>query len=302
MAAALLLMGASLLAASPVARPDGDPSTGYVEIGDARLYYEETGEGPSLVLLHGGFLDARMWDSQAEAFAPHFRVIRYDARNHGRSKGVPGEYTHYEDLLALLDQLEIPKAHLVGLSLGGRTIIDFAIAHPDRVSALVLASPGAGGYEFRSEALKRNGEGMRQAFEAGDLARVVEHFQRSWTDGPGRSPEDVDPVVRNRVRDMALATVEAWNLECVAKDLAPPAIGRLDEIQARALVVLGELDMPGILEIGEAIARDAPGARVVTIEGAAHMVNLEAPGDFNRLVLQFLATSGAVGADAPAVH
>lgn len=302
MTAALFLLGASLLAAPQPVRASGGLSTGYAESGNARLYYQVTGEGPPLVLLHGGFLDSRMWDPQVDAFAAHFRVIRYDARNHGRSKGVPGEFTHYGDLLALLDHLEIPEAHLVGLSLGGRTIIDFAIAHPDRVSTLVLASPGAGGYEFRSETLKHNGEGMRRAFEAGDLAGVVEHFQRSWTDGPQRSPEEVDPTVRNEVRDMALATVEAWNRECVAKDLEPPAIGRLDEIRARTLVVLGDLDMPGILEIGEAIARDVPGARVVTLEGVAHMVNLEAPGDFNRLVVQFLAAPRTVGLGDPAVH
>ena len=291
MTATLVLLGA-ILFSGPHAPQAGTPgshvSTGYVEVGDARLYYEVTGDGPPLVLLHGGFLDTRMWDPQMEAFAEHHRVIRYDARNHGRSKGVPGQYTHYGDLLALLDHLEIGKATLVGLSLGGRTIIDFAIAHPQRAATIVLVSPGAGGYEFKSEVLKENSRQMRKAFEAGDLPGVVEYFQRSWTDGPARSPAEVPPEVRDRVRAMALGTVEGWNDECISSDLDPPAIGRLEEIRARTLVVLGEVDMPGILEIGGALEKSVQHAEVVVIEGAAHMVNMEKPEEFNRIVLEFL--------------
>jgi pimeloyl-ACP methyl ester carboxylesterase len=239
-------------------------------------------------LLHGGFLDRRMWDPQLDAFAQSYRVIRYDARNHGRSKGVPGRFTHYDDLLRLLDHLEIEKATLIGLSLGGRTIIDFAIAHPGRASTIVLVSPGAGGYEFRSEALKENGAQMGQAFRDRDLPGVVEFFQRSWTDGPTRSPSEVPPDVRDRVREMAIHTVENWNLECVAKDLDPPAIDRLGEIRATTLAVVGDLDMPGILEIARAVEGNVAGARTVVIPGAAHMVNMEKPEEFNRVVLDFL--------------
>jgi pimeloyl-ACP methyl ester carboxylesterase len=279
----IMLSAILFFAAEPVSL-----KTGYVDVGDTRLYYEEKGEGPPLVMLHGGLLDRRMWDPQFDAFAKDYRVIRYDARNHGMSKGVPGSFTHYGDLLGLLDQLEIQKAALIGLSLGGRTIIDFCIANPERVSAAVLVTPGAGGYEFKSEVLKKNGEQMNQAFEDGDLGRAVEYFQRSWTDGPTRSPSEVAPEVREKVRSMAMSTVEGWNLECRAKDLDPPAIGRLGEIRAPTLVVLGDLDMPGILEIGDAVEEQVDGAEGVVIPGAAHMVSMEKPEEFNRIVLEYL--------------
>jgi pimeloyl-ACP methyl ester carboxylesterase len=240
-------------------------------------------------MLHGGLLDLRMWDPQFEVFAKRYRAIRYDARNHGRSRGVPGSFTHYHDLLKLLDQLGIEKPTLMGLSLGGRTIIDFSIAHPERVSTIVLVSPGAGGFEFKSEEFKENSEQMGKAFGDGDVDRAIEFFQRSWTDGPRRSPSDVPPEVREKVRSMARSTVENWNIECRAKDLEPPAVGRLGEIRASTLVVVGDLDMPGILEIADAVAQNVGAAEVAVIGDAAHMVNMEKPEKFNRIVLDYLA-------------
>lgn len=296
-ASLLLLSGTVSLAASgqqvagrydPVLEAS-QAETGFVNAGEVKLHYEELGQGPAVVLLHGGFLDLRMWDPQFAIFSKGYRVIRYDARNHGESRGVPGQFAHYEDLAALLDGLNIEQAALVGLSLGGRTAIDFALAYPERVSALILASPGAGGADFESEALQENSRQMNQAFSDGDLARAVEYFQRSWTDGLHRSPADVDPEVRETVRKMASNTTENWKLECVSHDLEPPAIGRLAEIDAPTLVVVGDLDMPGILDIAAAVEENIEGSEVIMMSGVAHMVNLERPREFNEHVLGFLA-------------
>ena len=87
---------------------------------------------------------------------------------------------------------------------------------------------------------------------------------------------------------MAINTVENWNVECVAKDLDPPAIDRLDEIHAATLAVVGDLDMPGILEIAKAVEDTVEGAKTVVIPGTAHMVNMEKPEEFNAVVLEFL--------------
>jgi 3-oxoadipate enol-lactonase len=263
--------------------------TGYADVGETKLYYEEMGQGQPLMMLHGGLLDRRMWDPQFEVFAHDYRVIRYDVRNHGNSKGVPGTFTHYDDLLKLLEHLSVEKAVIMGLSLGGRIAIDFAIAYPDKVSALILVSPGASGYEFVSEAVKENSKQMNSAFREGDLEKAVEYFQRSWTDGPHREPSEVDPAVREKVKGMALATVQNWNPESEVKELEPPAIGRLAEIQAPTLVVVGDLDMPGILEIADEVKENVTGSEVVVLAGAAHMVNMEQPQAFNNAVQGFLA-------------
>jgi pimeloyl-ACP methyl ester carboxylesterase len=88
---------------------------------------------------------------------------------------------------------------------------------------------------------------------------------------------------------MAMGTAENWNRESVVKELDPPAMGRLAEISAPVLVVVGDLDMPGILEIADAIDENVSGTEVVVMSGAAHMVNMEKPEEFNGIVLEFLA-------------
>lgn len=266
--------------------------TGFVDVGKTLLYYEEMGKGHPLVLIHGGLLDHRMWDDQFEVFTEKFRVIRFDVRNHGNSKGVPDTFKHYEDLLKILEQLNLEKAVILGLSLGGRIAIDFAIAYPEKVSAIILAAPGASGYEFKGEAFIKNNELMQKAFSEGNVDLAIEYFQRSWTDGPHREPDEIDQAIRTKVRNMALNTVKQWEGQSQMTELEPPAIGRLDEIHAPTLAIVGDLDMPGILEIVDLIIQNVPGAEKVVIHGAAHMVNMEQPETFNKAVLEFLSRLG----------
>jgi 3-oxoadipate enol-lactonase len=94
------------------------------------LYYEVASEGDPLLLVHAGIADSRMWDEQLKVFALRYRVIRYDMRGFGSLTMVEGPYAHHEDLRALRDFLGIERAFLVGRSIGGRTIIDFAHQNP----------------------------------------------------------------------------------------------------------------------------------------------------------------------------
>src|SRR5690349_12453820 len=110
--------------------------TGHIAVADGELYYEDAGDGPAVVLLHGGLLDCRMWDDQFEVLAATHRVIRIDVRSHGRSSSAAGDFRHDDDLAAVLDTLGVERAALVGLSMGGRIAFDFAVSRPQRVWAL----------------------------------------------------------------------------------------------------------------------------------------------------------------------
>ncbi len=113
--------------------------------------YDVQGEGDPVVLVHGGMLDRRMWDPQLDALSQSHRVVRFDLRGGGDSPVAESPYEPTEDIAALLDHLEIDWAAIVGISLGGAVAIDFALAHPGRVSALVLAEAGLSGYQFGTE-------------------------------------------------------------------------------------------------------------------------------------------------------
>lgn len=267
-------------------RTDGAAGdAGIAGVNGARLHYEVAGEGPALVFLHAGIADSRMWDGQFDVFARRFRAVRYDARGYGRSDFPPGPFARQEDLRGLLVHLGIARAALVGCSMGGATAIDFALMHPEMVSALVLVASGLGGYRW-SDAIAAYDAEEAAALERGDLDAVVEINLRFWVDGPRRSPEQVDPAVRAAVRSMLRDA--STSTDGQPQRLEPPAIERLAEIRAPTLVVTGAEDVPDIEAIAELLTGGISGARKATIAGAAHLPNMEQAAAFNRIVLDFL--------------
>ena len=290
-AGAVLLACAGITTASCQTPPP--TRQGYVTVPGARLYYEEAGRGPAVVLIHGGYLDHRLWDNEFRWLARDYRVVRYDVRAHGLSQTEAGSWSDYEDLRALLDSLGIERAAIVGHSMGGRIAADLALAYPSRVSALVFMGPGLSGAPFESDQIRAYTAEMRQAlggqtFGPREFSRLIEVFAHWWCDGPSRAPSAVDPAVRAKVLEMLAGSEQRWRLGD-GSELEPPAWGRLREIRAPTLAVVGALDVVDILEIVDSIAAQVAGARRVVIQGAAHAVNLEKPAEFEAAVRPFLA-------------
>jgi 3-oxoadipate enol-lactonase len=254
------------------------------------LYREEAGEGPPVVLVHEGIADSRMWDPQWRTFPEAHRTIRYDLRGFGRSRIEPGVFSHARDLVALLDELSLERTALVGGSVGARVALEVAVEQPERVEKLVLMGAGLPGQDW-SPATEAGWEDEEAALERGDLEAAVEVNLRMWVDGPGRSPDEVDPVVRERVREMQRL---AFELQLPIGDQAREELlvsdvsERLDEVQAPTLVLTGAEDQPDIQSIAELLVDGIPGARRASIAGAAHIPSLERPDEFDRLVLDFL--------------
>ena len=260
---------------------------GFVDILGAKFYYEAAGEGQPLVLVHAGIADSRMWDEQFAAFGQHYRVLRYDRRGFGLTPMVAGEYSHHDDLYSLLKQLGIQRAYLVGCSQGAKTVLDFTLEHPDMVGALVLVAPAVSGLIYNGTA-PRQAQEYELAEQAGDIERVNELELQIWVDGAGRSPEQVDPGVRERVREMnaiALRTPGALGDE---QSLVPPAAGRLGEVRTPTLIITGNYDTPRTLAAADYLVENITGARRVIIPGTAHLPNMEQPESFNRHVRTFL--------------
>jgi pimeloyl-ACP methyl ester carboxylesterase len=261
--------------------------TGHIGLPDGQLYYEAVGDGPAVVLLHGGLLDSRMWDDQFELLAARHRVIRLDARSHGRSSTATADFRHDDDLAAVLDTLGVERVALVALSLGGRIAFDFAVSRPQRVWALCAAATGISGMTFTDPyIIERNQEQARAAQEQ-DAAAFVEAFLRAWVDGPHRQPGDVPASVRVRCADMAANNV-AQHATAQGRMLERDAVHRLGEVTAPTLLLLGDADSADIVAVTQRAAREIPGARQVDIPAAGHMLNLEQPDAFNAALLAFL--------------
>ncbi|HET8627780.1 MAG TPA: alpha/beta fold hydrolase [Thermomicrobiales bacterium] len=263
-----------------------EATSGYADVNGARLYYEIAGAGPPLVLNHAGIADNRMWDYQFAAFAEHYRVVRYDIRGCGRSNDPPGPFSGRGDLYGLMTALGIARAHLVGLSIGGSIVLDFAIEHPEMVTALVPVAAGLGGYAYTGR--DEQEEALEAAMAAGDYERANEIDLQVWVDGPRRARSQVPAGVRERVREMNAGIYAQLPNQGEPQRMDPPAAARLGEIHAPTLVIVGDEDVPDILDVADVLAANIPGARKVVVPGVAHMVNMERPAEFNRLVLDFL--------------
>ena len=268
---------------------------GRVTVGEALLAYDLSGDadGLPLVLVHAGIADRRLWDGDVAAFAPRHLVVRYDLRGFGQSTKPPVPYAHHEDLRAVLDAAGVSRAVVLGLSLGARIALDFALAFPTRTSALVLAAPALGGH-VASETLRHYDDDETAALERGDIAAAVELNLRMWLDGPLRAPGDLDPTVRARARELLHHTLALPLVPVRPQWLDPPAHTRLGEVRAPTLVLVGDRDIPDTQEIAQRLAGEIPGAQLVVISGAAHLLNLEQPATFHQAVSGFLGTLRAL--------
>ncbi|MFG2221997.1 alpha/beta fold hydrolase [Streptomyces sp. NPDC048644] len=270
-----------------------DIENGTVPIDDGELFYEAAGTGPAVVLLHGGMLDQRMWDEQfAWLVNSGLRAIRYDLRGHGLSSSVTGDWSNHDDLRALLDALAVPRAVLVGLSHGARIALDTALAHPERVAALALASPGISGRAFTDPFLLAHiKEQVAAIGEPYAAERYVEHFLRMWVDGPHREPAAVDAALRERLRASAQANAEV-HADAMGAGI-PVEVGaadRLADIRVPTAVLDGDLDSMDISANAHAITLTVPGAQRIRIPGAGHMVNLENRAAFDHALHGFLSS------------
>lgn len=254
-----------------------------------QLYYEEAGQGQAMIFVHAGIADHRMWDDQFAHFAQNYRVVRYDVRGYGHSDSPPVEYYGYEDLNAVLAQLGIARAIIIGCSNGGRIAIEFTLQYPEKVAALVLVGSGLRGHEW-SEASDQQSDVIDAFYEARDFEQAVELDIQMWIDGVGRSREQVDPQVRERVREMILFSTSRFDQLSGGKEqrVEPYASTRLHEIQAPTLVIVGNHDVPDIVEIAATLTQNIPHAKQVVIEGTSHLPNMEQPARFNQIVSDFL--------------
>lgn len=229
---------------------------------------EPGADGPPVVLLHPGVGDSRVWD-RVVAGGPggRFRVIRYDARGFGRSPQPGTSYSQVRDLLAVLDHFGVPRAVLVGSSMGGSTAISFALEEPARVAALGLVVPGVSGYAGLESAELT--ERIAQLAKAGDMDGLVDLALGLWG-AAGPSPDtEADEALR--------AAIPAWFTTYGHDTPAPPAFDRLGELDLPAALLLGEKDQPEVVRCNEEIAARIPGCHLVRLPAADHFPTLRDP-------------------------
>jgi 3-oxoadipate enol-lactonase len=257
-----------------------------IERGGGRLKFAVSGRNhaPTLLLLHPLGANREVWTPQLPTFEQFFHVVRPDLRGHGESslpEGEPSVRTlgdYVDDMLAILDQLHIDRAHWCGLSLGGAIALQAAIRHPKRVHRLVLANTAP---EFAPSSLW---DERMSAARSDGLASVLAAVPQRWFSAGfrDRAPEQVE-----RIRSMLETAGLRGYLEACGALRAVNLRGELAAVQAPTLVIGGAGDISTPIELAEALRDGIAGADLAVLD-AAHLSNVEQSEDFTEVVTAFL--------------
>jgi 3-oxoadipate enol-lactonase len=245
------------------------------------LTYDREGPrgGVPVVLLHAGIADRRMWDPLWPALTAERDAIRVDLRGFGESVDRPsGALDPVADVLERLDALAVSRCDLVGTSFGAGVAVELALTAPERVASLLLAAPGGSLIAEVTPGLRAFWDAENAALEAGDLDAAVEANLTAWLPG-------ADPPVRELVAVMqrrAFELTAGWeDVEEVERE----PVGRLGEIGAPTLVLVGSRDLDAIQDTARRVAGGIAGARLIEWPGVAHLPPMERPRDFLALLL-----------------
>jgi pimeloyl-ACP methyl ester carboxylesterase len=280
----VLLLGAAGLLGHGVLGAEADTSgadkqttSGYLEVGDSKIYYETRGAGPAIVLLHDGLLSAVTWDDVWEPLGASHQVTRYDRRGYGRSELPTKSYSSTEDLRKLLTYLKVQHAVIVGSSSGGALAIDFAIAHPEMVDGLFLIGPVLHGMEFSKqfqERAARNNEPIKRD----DVRALAKNWSEDRFLIVGASER-----ARRKIYEQLVANSEKVKFDNhFEQTLSPPASKRLAEVKVPTLILVGDADIADVHAHCAAINAGIRGSTREVIKDAGHLIQLEKPEEVTK--------------------
>jgi 3-oxoadipate enol-lactonase len=261
-----------------------------VKINDVNIYYESHGSGLPLVFAYGLGGNTGMWAGQIEAFAQYYRFIIWDPRGHGKSDSPPqperyGQAISAQDLQGLLDHLDIEKAYIGGLSMGGGIATRFALKHPERVAALLIIDSASASGLPMSDAMRVMRQKTIELAETKGMAAVAVFAIDA---NPNlRTQAEASPEARQGLRRMFLdlnPTGYANTIRALIAGTFPSE--QLSTLTMPTLVLVGE-DDPA-LKAARLIHEKIAGSQLVILPNAGHLSNLDRPQAFNNSVLTFL--------------
>ena len=260
------------------------------KVNGIETHYEIHGKegAPWLTFSHSLACSLRMWDGQVAAFKDRFRILLYDTRGHGASEAPPGPYTLdmlAEDLRQLFEELQIKKTHFVGLSMGGMIGQVLTLTDPGLFDRVVLADTG----HAQTPETRKQWQERIQTAETRGMQPLVQPTIERWFTAAFRD----QPVVKKIAKLIGDTPVPGYVGCCHAiSNLSTTA--RLKEIKRPVLAIAGEQDSAaaGTRYIGE----NVPGAKLVMLQNAAHIANIEQEEAFNRALREFLSSPASAKA------
>ena len=266
-------------------------SEGFLPFNSGKIYYKVQGEGAPLLFIHAGFQDHNMWNPQVAHFSKKYKVIVFDVPGHGATVSDTARPQAAAVIKAVMDGLNIEKATVVGLSLGGAMALDFALQHPQRVQHLILAASGLSGWDENRKVDTTTTQYVTALFDAlakKDTATAATIFVKNWFAGPKRTKEQMAPKLWDGGYAVTYQNMRKHKISGWPRFAQPAAIHSLQKLTMPVLILTGTIDMPEVLLMNGWLKAHIPNAKQVLLPGQAHMLNLEDPAQFNRLVEDFI--------------
>lgn len=261
-------------------------------------YYEESGSGDPIVLIHGAFVDSRLWDPQFAQFGKRYWAVRYDLRGHGQTG--PSNLPTYtidgfaDDLERLILELGLKQPIICGMSLGGMIAQAYAVRASTNLRALILADTAVSVSLTLSDKLQRYVLFPKWAMKLSIRSLSARNFTRFsfWLARVTRSGEwfGQDEATADYVRSCMLQLSDS-EYEKIYDSIYGFGLQPLDRIRAPTLVLNGEYESKAVFRHTEELQRRVPHVEVAIVPGAGHTSNMENPESFNRLVSEFLNRS-----------
>lgn len=256
-------------------------ATTMLAVGSDLIWVEDTGgDGPPVVLLHPGIHDSTVWDPVLPLLTGH-RLVRYDARDFGRSSPSSEPFTAQDDLLAVLDHCGLDSAHLVGNSMGGGTVLAAVTQAPARVRSVTLLAPAIAGYDWPDDAPELEAA-YAAAASSGDPEQVAAVSARIWC------AAGVDDALATQL--LAAARADATHDEHEGD--GPEVWSGVGAIAVPATVVVGERDVASVVTAAGDLAAAVPGAELVRLPDADHLPGLREPQAVADAVRRTVARAG----------
>ena len=260
----------------------------FLTIDDIQIYYESGGTGRTLIFIHAGIADSRMWDEQFDYFVTKCQVIRYDLRGFGKSNFSQTKFSHAKDLKKLIDHLQINKAHIVACSYGCQIAIDFSLEFPSYVSSLILVNGIPRGFKLEHENPSSLWKEVSKAFEEKNIQKTAELEALIWFVGRKRSKKAVEDSLFQKVVEMdEIALKNETSNPPKEYMIHSDALQKLPKLNIPITFIVGSLDEPDMVESCELVAKKFH-YKLLYIKETAHLPNLEKPKEFNHLIQQII--------------
>ena len=264
--------------------------SGRLVLPDGHIYYEISGQGSPLVLIHSAITDMRSWDREFKAFAREWTLIRYDVRGLGKSTPASNEYSDSDDLRTLLAHLKIPRVSIIAASNSGRIALDLALRFPELMDRIVLLSSGLGMFDIESvpelgdsisDFENRFGE-ITKLWEQGSTEESIDNLMELFA---AKQPTETRSLVRTMLRENLREIITDESAKYAHYEISE---GNLRKINVPVMVIVGNQDHEIIRWSSAHLAKHIKNSKFVIINGADHLVNLSSPDAFDKESLEFL--------------